>query len=147
MARIESGVRIAAASILGAASISKQFTALSILLLAKRSQLSLDDDVSKYVPDWADRDSHVTIRHLLTRYSRSHAAAQAARSLPTSTAAKSTADRKFPSIPFASTICADLPRGRARLIPSLRTGYFPVQKARRAGGTSPPLNGGLLRGG
>ena len=69
MARIESGVPITTKTILGAASISKQFTAMSILLLASRGRLSLDDEVSKYVPGWANRESHVTIRQLLTHTS------------------------------------------------------------------------------
>jgi len=43
MANLELGVPITPASVFPAASISKQFTAMSILLLAKRGQLSLDD--------------------------------------------------------------------------------------------------------
>src|SRR5689334_14896402 len=51
MANLELGVPITPASIFPAASISKQFTALSILLLAQRGQLSLDDPVWKFIPD------------------------------------------------------------------------------------------------
>jgi len=69
MANLELGVRITPASVFGAASISKQFTAMSILLLGERGQLSLDDDVSRYVPNWLDREHHITIRHLLTHTS------------------------------------------------------------------------------
>jgi CubicO group peptidase (beta-lactamase class C family) len=69
MASLELGVPITPASVLPAASISKQFTAMSILLLAKRGQLSLDDDVQKYIPGWADHGSRITIRHLLTHTS------------------------------------------------------------------------------
>ncbi len=69
MANIELGVPMTTESVLGAASISKQFTAMSILLLAGRGKLSLDDEIRKYVPEWADRQSHVTIRHLLTHTS------------------------------------------------------------------------------
>ena len=39
------------------------------MLLAKRSQLSLDDEVRKYIPEWADHGSQITIRHLLTHTS------------------------------------------------------------------------------
>jgi len=42
---------------------------MSILLLAARGQLSIDDDVSKYIPEWANREHHVTIRDLLTHTS------------------------------------------------------------------------------
>ena len=69
LASVERGVPITTETVLGAASISKQFTAMSILLLASRGQLSLDDEVSKYVPGWANRHSHATIRHLLTHTS------------------------------------------------------------------------------
>jgi CubicO group peptidase (beta-lactamase class C family) len=69
IANLELGVPIMPASIFPAASISKQFTALSILLLAERGQLSLDDPVWKYIPDWASREHRITIRHLLTHTS------------------------------------------------------------------------------
>jgi len=69
MASLELGVPITPASVLPAASISKQFTAMSILLLAKRGQLSLDDEVQKYIPEFADHGSRIMIRHLLTHTS------------------------------------------------------------------------------
>lgn len=49
-------------------SISKQFTAASILLLQQEGKLSLDDPVSKYLPDLT-RASEVTIRMLLSHTS------------------------------------------------------------------------------
>ena len=49
-------------------SISKQFTATAILLLQEQGKLSLDDKVSKYVPDLT-RASDVTIRQLLSHTS------------------------------------------------------------------------------
>ena len=69
MANLELGVPITPASVLSGASISRQFTAMIILLLAERGQLSPDDEVQKYIPEWADHESHVTIRHLLTHTS------------------------------------------------------------------------------
>src|SRR2546425_2328146 len=69
MANLELGVPIPPASIFHAASVSKQFTAMSIVLLAERGQLSLDDEVQKYIPEWADHGSRITIRHLLTHTS------------------------------------------------------------------------------
>lgn len=47
------------------ASVSKQFTAAAILLLADEGKLSLDDKVSKWVPDVTDADK-ITIRQLLS---------------------------------------------------------------------------------
>ena len=49
-------------------SISKQFTAAAILLLQEQGKLSLDDKVSKYVPDLT-RGNEVTIRQLLSHTS------------------------------------------------------------------------------
>ena len=49
-------------------SISKQFTAACILLLAERGTLSLDDPVGRYFPELT-RAGEVTIRHLLSHTS------------------------------------------------------------------------------
>ncbi len=49
-------------------SISKQFTAAAMLLLQEQGKLSLDDKVSKYVPDLT-RANEVTIRQLLSHTS------------------------------------------------------------------------------
>ena len=49
-------------------SISKQFTAAAILLLQEQGKLSLDDKVSKFVPDLT-RANEVTIRELLSHTS------------------------------------------------------------------------------
>ena len=49
-------------------SISKQFTAAAILLLQEQGKLSLDDKVSKFIPDLT-RASEVSIRQLLSHTS------------------------------------------------------------------------------
>src|SRR6202050_4260040 len=49
-------------------SISKQFTATAILMLAEQGKLSLDDPVSRFVPNLT-RGSEVTIRELLSHTS------------------------------------------------------------------------------
>jgi CubicO group peptidase (beta-lactamase class C family) len=46
-------------------STSKQFTAASILLLAQRGKLSLDDDARKHIPELPAYQKPVTIRHLI----------------------------------------------------------------------------------
>src|SRR6476469_9961968 len=51
MADLEHDVPIAPDTIFEAGSVSKQFTAASILLLARAGKLSLDDSVRKYVPE------------------------------------------------------------------------------------------------
>jgi CubicO group peptidase (beta-lactamase class C family) len=47
------------------ASTSKQFTAASVLLLAARGRLSLDDDIRRYVPELPRHDTPITLNHLL----------------------------------------------------------------------------------
>src|ERR1043166_3083059 len=69
MANLELGVPITSASVFPVASISKQFTALSVLLLVERGKLSLDDEVKKFIPQWAYTEQPITIRHLLNHTS------------------------------------------------------------------------------
>lgn len=46
-------------------SVTKQFTSTSIVLLAEQGKLSLDDPLTKYLPDYPMRGHTVTIRRLL----------------------------------------------------------------------------------
>jgi CubicO group peptidase (beta-lactamase class C family) len=69
MANIERSVPITPETVFSVASISKAFTAMSVLLAADHGQWSLDDEVQKFIPEWVDRDDHITIRHLLTHTS------------------------------------------------------------------------------
>jgi len=50
-------------------SVTKQFTAASILLLEERGKLKVDDPVKKYMPDAPAAWDRVTITHLLTHTS------------------------------------------------------------------------------
>jgi CubicO group peptidase (beta-lactamase class C family) len=50
-------------------SLTKQFTAASILLLEERGKLSVDDRVKKYLPDAPAAWDSITIRHVLTHTS------------------------------------------------------------------------------
>jgi CubicO group peptidase (beta-lactamase class C family) len=50
-------------------SISKQFTAAALLVLAEQGRLSLDDSVGKYLPDTPAAWSGITLRHLVTHTS------------------------------------------------------------------------------
>jgi CubicO group peptidase (beta-lactamase class C family) len=49
-------------------SITKQFTAIAILILEEQGKLKVTDPVSKYVPDYPSGDK-ITIHHLLTHTS------------------------------------------------------------------------------
>ena len=51
MASLEHGVALSPRSVLDVGSISKQFTAMSILMLQKEGKLSLDDPIRKYLPE------------------------------------------------------------------------------------------------
>jgi len=65
MANLETGTPITPASIFHVASVSKQFTAMAVALLARDGKLSLDDDIRKHVPEVPDYGHTITIRHLL----------------------------------------------------------------------------------
>ncbi len=65
MSNLEYGIPITPSSIFHIASISKEFTAMAIVMLAQQGKLSLDDDVRKYVPEVPDLGERITIRHLI----------------------------------------------------------------------------------
>jgi len=65
MANLELGVPITPKSVFDIGSVSKQFTAMSTLLLMQDGKLSLDDDIRKYLPEMPDYGARITIRHLL----------------------------------------------------------------------------------
>jgi CubicO group peptidase (beta-lactamase class C family) len=65
MSNLEYGIPISPSSIFHVASISKEFTAMSIIILAQQGKLSLDDDVRKYVPEVPDFGERITIRQLI----------------------------------------------------------------------------------
>ena len=65
MANLEHNIPLSPASIMDTGSVSKQFTALAIALLAEQGKLSLDDDVRKYLPEIPRYEVPVTIRHLI----------------------------------------------------------------------------------
>src|SRR6266545_4154724 len=69
MADLEHDVPITPESIFEAGSVSKQFTAAAVLLLAREGKLSIDDPVRKYVPELPDYGTPLTIRHMLTHTS------------------------------------------------------------------------------
>src|SRR3984885_14962693 len=52
-----------------AGSVSKQFTAMAILMLAREGKLSLDDPARKYIPELPDYGQPLTIRAMLTHTS------------------------------------------------------------------------------
>ena len=69
MANLELSVPVTPDTVFAVASVTKSFTAMSVLLAAEQGKLSLDDEIQKYIPEWRDRDDHITIRHLITHTS------------------------------------------------------------------------------
>ena len=69
VADLDSNTPITADTPFYIASIGKQFTAVSIMTLAERSQLSYDDKLVKYFPEFASFAGGITIRHILTHTS------------------------------------------------------------------------------
>ncbi|MDQ3169407.1 MAG: serine hydrolase [Acidobacteriota bacterium] len=65
MADLEHGVANTPETIFEAGSVSKQFTAAAVLLLAQDGKLSLDDPARKYLPELPDYGAPLTIRHML----------------------------------------------------------------------------------
>jgi len=69
MANLETDTPISPSSIFHVASVSKQFTAMAIMLLEKDGRLSVNDNIRKYVPEIPDYGTPITIRHLLNHTS------------------------------------------------------------------------------
>ena len=80
MADLEHDIRITPDSLFEAGSVSKQFTAAAVMLLAREGKLSLDDQARKYIPELPDYsalaspkapsgEGGLTIRHMLNHTS------------------------------------------------------------------------------
>ncbi len=64
-AKVESDVAMHTDAIFGIGSITKQFTAAAILQLRDQRQLGLDDDVTKWLPDFPTGGARLPLRRLL----------------------------------------------------------------------------------
>ncbi|MGZ3832662.1 MAG: serine hydrolase domain-containing protein [Mucilaginibacter sp.] len=69
MANLEYSLPITPETIFHMASVSKQFTAYSIVLLARQGKLNLDDDIRKYLTWFPDLKVKITVRQLLNHTS------------------------------------------------------------------------------
>ena len=65
MANLDHNIAITPTSVFRIGSVSKQFTAACIAILALEGKISLDDDVRKYIPELPEYDRPTTIRHLI----------------------------------------------------------------------------------
>lgn len=65
MANLEYDIPITPTSVFHVASVSKQFTAFALALLAHDGRLALDDDVRRCLPELPDYGHIITLRHLI----------------------------------------------------------------------------------
>ena len=68
-ADLELDVDMSVNSVFEIGSISKQFTAVSILILAEQGKLKLDDEITKYIKNYPTHGHKITIHHLLSHTS------------------------------------------------------------------------------
>ncbi|HEX8392884.1 MAG TPA: serine hydrolase domain-containing protein, partial [Longimicrobium sp.] len=69
LANLETRTPNTPATVFEAGSVSKQFTAAALLVLARRGRLSLDDDVRRHLPELPDYGAPVTLRQMLNHTS------------------------------------------------------------------------------
>jgi CubicO group peptidase (beta-lactamase class C family) len=69
MANLEYGIPNTPETIFHMASVSKQFTAYSLMLLVKEGKIKLDDDIRKYLPWFPDLKVKISVHNLLNHTS------------------------------------------------------------------------------
>ncbi|WP_111683970.1 serine hydrolase domain-containing protein [Winogradskyella tangerina] len=68
-AQLEYDIPVTPSTVFHIASVSKQFTVYSILLLEQQGKLSFDDDIRKHIPEVPDFGTTITLRHLASHTS------------------------------------------------------------------------------
>jgi CubicO group peptidase (beta-lactamase class C family) len=69
LANVELNVPMKTDHVFEIGSMTKQFTAISILMLLEKGKLNLNDEITKYIPDYPTHGHKITIHHLLTHTS------------------------------------------------------------------------------
>ncbi len=69
MANLELQVPMQVDHVFRIGSITKQFTAIAILQLMEQGKLNLQDEITKFIPDYPTQGNKITIEHLLTHTS------------------------------------------------------------------------------
>jgi CubicO group peptidase (beta-lactamase class C family) len=69
MANLELDVPMQPDNIFRIGSITKQFTAVAILQLMEQGKLNLQDEITKFIPEYPTQGNTITIEHLLTHTS------------------------------------------------------------------------------
>lgn len=68
-ANLELGVKMQPEHVFEIGSITKQFTAIAILMLEEQGKLKVDDEITKFIPDYPTNGKTITIHHLLNHTS------------------------------------------------------------------------------
>lgn len=69
LANVEHGIPVTPDTIFRIGSVTKQFTAAAITLLAQRGELSFDDPINEFLPEYPVHGHEITIYHLLNHTS------------------------------------------------------------------------------
>lgn len=69
LANIEWKIPIQPDTVFRLASISKQFTAVGVMILAEQGKLRVDDPITQFFPNYPTSGHHITVHHLLTHTS------------------------------------------------------------------------------
>lgn len=69
IANLELDVKAAPKHVFEIGSITKQFTAVAILMLEEQGKLSVEDEITKFIPDYPTQDKTITVHHLLNHTS------------------------------------------------------------------------------
>lgn len=72
MANLELNIPMQDDNVFWIASIGKQFTAIAILQLMEQGKLNLQDEITRFIPDYPTQGNKITIEHLLTHTSGIH---------------------------------------------------------------------------
>lgn len=65
LADLEWGTPLRPDCVFRIASLTKQFTAVAVMMLTERGSLSIDDPIERWLPDWRPRGRHITLQRLL----------------------------------------------------------------------------------
>lgn len=68
-ANVEEGIPCGTNTNFRLASVTKQFTAMAVMILAERKKLSLDERLTDFFPEFPAYGRQITVRHLLTHTS------------------------------------------------------------------------------
>ncbi len=69
LSNLELNVKMKPENVFEIGSMTKQFTAVSILMLVEQGKISLQDGITKFIPDYPTHGQKITVHHLLNHTS------------------------------------------------------------------------------